>query len=365
MKKKISFRLLLISVLVLSITACTKSVKTEYTNVLPANATEVAAVDVKSIIVKSGLSSAEGQQSLQKVLHLLLENGSAALSKQMEALMKDPSETGIDWSAPIYMFNAPSLHSAALAIKVTDLEKLETLFEALVKANICTALTEESNGYCTTEVRDAGVLLAFNDGTLLAVYGSSSAQLKKLNSAIAVLMTQPSDKSIHANANFKLLEQQKGDIRVLATPDALPFEVRGILKWPHGTQLIGNIVFENGRIYAMLQRAGFTGKTQESNQPFHPKNSRELQQAMLMTQGTPFNIELTSEELLTLTNVRVLMEYASEEPEIQTFYQLIMKVESLNLRGDSNRTQFTLTLNDKSQNSLQQIIEFARQFAGF
>lgn len=39
--------------------------------------------------------------------------------------------------------------------------------------------------------------------------------------------------------------QQKGDIRLLATPDALPMDVRGVLNWPHGTQLLGYVLFEN------------------------------------------------------------------------------------------------------------------------
>ena len=57
-----------------------------------------------------------------------------------------------------------------------------------------------------------------------------------------------------------------------------------------------------------------------------------------MMHGRPFNISLTSDELLTLSNLRVLMEYASDEPEIKNLYQMIMKIEELNLRGDKNRT---------------------------
>ena len=159
--------------------------------------------------------------------------------------------------------------------------------------------------------------------------------------------------------------QQKGDIRLLATPDALPMDVRGVLNWPHGTQLLGYVLFENGRIYATLQSADFTGETQESNQPFHPQNSRELQQAMMsMIHGRAFNISLTSDELLTLSNLRVLMEYASDEPEINILYMLIMKIEELNLRGDKNRTNFTVVLNEKNENALKQLIDFAKLFAG-
>ena len=195
-------------------------------------------------------------------------------------------------------------------------------------------------------------MLAYNDGTLLGVYGGSTEQLKKLQPAITVLMQQPADKSIRTGKYFTPMMQQKGDIRLLATPDALPMDVRGVLTWPHGTQLLGYVLFENGRIYATLQNADFKGNTKESNQPFHPQNSRELQQAMLnMMHGRAFNL-------------RVLMEYAPNEPEVNILYQLIMKIEELNLRGDKNRTNFTVVLNEKNENALKQLTDFAKLFIG-
>ena len=67
---------------------------------------------------------------------------------------------------------------------------------------------------------------------------------------------------------------------------------------------------------------------------------------------------------MTLSNLRVLMEYASDEPEINILYMLIMKIEELNLRGDKNRTNFTVVLNEKNENALKQLIDFAKLFAG-
>ena len=238
------------------------------------------------------------------------------------------------------------------------------MLRLLAQEQLCTAPVE-AGGYRSVEIKDAGVLLAYNDGTLLGVYGGSTEQLKKLQPAITALMQQPADKSIRTGKYFAPMMQQKGDIRLLATPDALPIDVRGVLTWPHGTQLLGYVLFENGRIYATLQNADFKGNTKESNQPFHPQNSRELQQAMLnMMHGRAFNISLTSNELLTLSNLRVLMEYAPNEPEVNILYQLIMKIEELNLRGDKNRTNFTVVLNEKNENALKQLTDFAKLFIG-
>ncbi|AVM52482.1 uncharacterized protein DUF4836 [Bacteroides zoogleoformans] len=364
MKKNLLFRLLPLLTLVFILCACSKTEKTEYTHAIPANATEVAAIDMKAIVEKAGLNTPANREMWQKLFSLLLDGSNPALFKQLEAIAEHPEEMGIDWNAPIFAFKAVSLHSMVATIKVDDLKKLEVLIKTLAEKNFCNAPVK-ADGYYTTNIGEAGIQLAFNDGTLLVVYGGSAARLKKLSAAVTALMKQPADKSIHANPFFAPMMKQKGDIRLLATPDTLPFDIRGVLNWPQGTQLYGYLLFENGRIYACLQRAGFNGETRESNQPFHPRNTRELQLAMAqMMQGVPFNIELTKEELLTVTNLRALMVFAADEPEVQTLYQLINKIDVLNARGDSNRTTFTVVLQDKKNNSLKQLADFGKQFIG-
>ena len=238
------------------------------------------------------------------------------------------------------------------------------MLRLLAQEQLCTAPVE-AGGYRSVEIKDAGVLLAYNDGTLLGSlrrqYGTVEEAATRHHRPHATTCRQkhPHRQILHPD------DAAKGDIRLLATPDALPMDVRGVLTWPHGTQLLGYVLFENGRIYATLQNADFKGNTKESNQPFHPQNSRELQQAMLnMMHGRAFNISLTSNELLTLSNLRVLMEYAPDEPEVSILYQLIMKIEELNLRGDKNRTNFTVVLNEKNENALKQLTDFAKLFIG-
>ncbi len=364
MRQRLLSRLPVLYVFLLILSSCSKTDKTEYTHVIPAGATEVASIDMQPLVEKAGLNASDNQEERQKLFGLLLDGAHPNLFKQLENMLQHPEETGIDWSAPVYVFKAPSLHGTAATFKVNDLKKWESLLHTLTAEQLCTAPIK-TDGYYISDIKEAGIRLAFNDGTLLAIHGRSIAQLKKLTPAITTLMTQSADKSIHANPFFASMMQQKGDIRLLATPDTLPFDLRGVLNWPQGTQLHGYVLFEKGRIYAGLQRADFDGETGESNQPFHPQNTRELQLAMAqMMKGVPFNIELTSEELLTVTNLRALMAFASDEPEVQTLYGLINKIDRLNVRGNSNRTTFTVILQDKNSNALQQLTEFAKQFIG-
>ncbi|MEG1564807.1 MAG: DUF4836 family protein, partial [Bacteroides sp.] len=344
--------------------ACSGPEKTEYTHAIPANVTEVAALNCQALAQKAGLGDAGNEAAKQKLMAALMDGTTPALAKQLEVILKDPAETGIDWSAPVYIFRAPSLHDVAQVAKVNDLSKLETLLGLLAEEKVCSA-PEKADGYQTVQILNAGYQFAFNDGTLLITAGSPE-QMKKLKPAITALMKQPADQSINVHKDYKQMMQQKGDIRFLASPSALPSEVRGVLTWPQGEQLLGNIQFEKGSIQATLQRAGFNGKTAESDQPTHPKSLAELQQTMLrIMHGTPFNLELTREELMTLSNLRILLEYAPDEPQVQALYQAILLIKTLTARGDNNRTVLTLHLEDNQRNALKQAVDFAKKLVGF
>lgn len=217
MKKSISFHLLPVLVMLLCLSSCSETTKkTEYTHSIPSNVTEMASLDVKSIVSKAGLNDAASKATLQELLGALFENKNAALKEEAETLLQDPAESGIDWSAPVYLFKAPTLHSTAIALKIADLKKFEAMLELFAQEQLCT-VPVKVQGYHSVEIKDAGVLIAYNDGTLLGVYGGSSEQLQKLQPAITALMQQPADKSIHANKHFTSMLQQKGDIRLLAT----------------------------------------------------------------------------------------------------------------------------------------------------
>lgn len=76
---------------------------------------------------------------MQKFLGLLLEGGSANLKQEAETLLKDPAESGIDWNAPLYVFEAPTLHNTAITLKIADLKKFEAMLRLLVQEQLCTA----------------------------------------------------------------------------------------------------------------------------------------------------------------------------------------------------------------------------------
>lgn len=69
MAKKTISRLSVLAVLIVFLAACSKT--SEYTNVIPADASVVASINLKSLASKAGLDDKENEAAKQKVLEAL------------------------------------------------------------------------------------------------------------------------------------------------------------------------------------------------------------------------------------------------------------------------------------------------------
>ena len=73
MVKKMISRLLVSAMLIVFIAACSQ--KSEYTSAIPADASAVASINLKSLADKSGLKDKENEAAKQKVLKYCGNNG--------------------------------------------------------------------------------------------------------------------------------------------------------------------------------------------------------------------------------------------------------------------------------------------------
>lgn len=339
--------------------------KSNYTDVIPANATEVMAINLDTLLMKADAHNEGNKDAKDKIAALLFEKQSEKLGQKLSTLLGNHLETGIDWKAPIYLFEAPSMHTKAATLKINNFTTFNLLMKLLSQQGYCTE-PGEMEGHYRTEIKEANLQLAYNDGTLLAVYHEDASELQKLSPAISGLMKQTADKSIQTTDHWKQLTHLKADVRLLATPDAMPIEIRGMFRLPQGTQLVGGMLFEQGKLVALLKRSDFNGDVYISATPYCPQNNRELQAALnSIMRGRPFHMEFGNKELMTLSNLHVLMEFSPNDPEILKSYQLIQKIEKLTLQGDNNLCVLTIDLNDKRENALKQLIGFGRSFKLF
>lgn len=250
MAKKMISRLSVLTVLIVFLTACSKT--SEYTNVIPADASVVASINLKSLASKAGLNDKENETAKQKVLETLKSGMNAATFQQLEKVMKNPSESGIDIESPFYVFSSSSFPYPAIVGKVSNEDNLHTSLDVMTKEQICQPVSE-ADGYSFTTMN--GILLAFNNSTVMIVTVNGTSQTEKAKKGITDLMKQTADNSIVKCGAFQKMEQQKSDVNFFASMKTIPATYRNQASMglpaevkPEDITLVGGLNFEKGKI---------------------------------------------------------------------------------------------------------------------
>ena len=167
-------RLSVLAVLIVFLAACSKTV--EYTNIIPADATVVTSINLKSLASKAGLNDKENEAAKQKVLEALKSGMNAATFQQLEKVMNNPSESGIDVEAPVYVFTSPSFPYSTAVAKIKSEDDLHASLEIMVKEQICQPINEAA-GYSFTTMN--GGLVAFNNSAVMLISVKGTSQIEK------------------------------------------------------------------------------------------------------------------------------------------------------------------------------------------
>lgn len=257
MKKRLFSRLSVLAVLIVFVSSCSKKAA-EYTYAIPADATEVAIINLKSLAEKAGINDQENKESLKKLTDAMKSGMNAATFQQMEAIMNDPSKSGVDVKAPIYLFSAPTFKHATVVAKVSNEEDLKKFLEVAQKEMENSAITE-ADGYSFVKVQDQA-LLAFNTSTLLAVNLERKSDFEKVQEGVSALFKQTRETSINNNGSFKKLQEQDGDIRMFVSPASLLGSYAKKMQFglPKDLDLkdlmiLGSLSFDEGQIDLQLE----------------------------------------------------------------------------------------------------------------
>lgn len=250
MVKRMISRLSVLVVLIAFLAACSKT--SEYTHVIPADATAVASINLKSLASKAGFDDKENEAAKQKLLEALKSGMNAATFQQLEKVMNNPSESGIDVQAPFYVFSSTSFPYPTVVGKVSNEDNLHASLDVMAKEQISQPISE-ADGYSFTTM--SGSLLAFNSSTVLIVNVKGTTQTEKAKEAITNLLKQTADNSIVKSGAFQKMEKQKSDISFFASMEAIPAQIRNqaSLSLPAEVKLedisvIGGLNFEKGKI---------------------------------------------------------------------------------------------------------------------
>lgn len=250
MKRNLSIRLSVLAVLMVLVSSCTK--KAEYTNAIPADAS-VVAIHLKSLADKAGIGDKDNREAIQKLTDALKSGMDAATYRQLEAVLKDPSKSGIDIAAPIYLFTAPSISGEGIVMKVNDEDNLRSFIGMMEKERLSSAI-EEGEGYSYTRINQEG-LLVFDASTLLITSYDSDSQQEAIQKTVAALLKQTPENSLSSKPAFRKMQQQGGDIDFLVSPSSaygayfkqMNYAMPQDTAWKDFS-FIGNLSFEKGKI---------------------------------------------------------------------------------------------------------------------
>lgn len=244
--RQIKHCLFLLSVLLLSLTSCSKD--EAYKNALPADAFSVCSFDIKSMAKKAGTDNKDAE--LRNRLAGMLSDSEEAEAYYKE-LIDHPSKSGIDLTSPAYLFSNEKVDVGYL-LRVDDKDKLEACVNKIRKFHDKDVALKAENGIFfdidedSTEPKDVkydesehdvieGIcdtialqalqpsdstyhvsgnvtLYAFNDKAFISL-NTSESTIEETKQLAKQYLSQTKDKSYVATASFRDLEEQKGDIR--------------------------------------------------------------------------------------------------------------------------------------------------------
>lgn len=244
MKKKLIARLFTLVALVAMLASCTKQ-SSEYTQVIPADASAVIAIHLQSLMDKSGVSD----DDKQKLADMLKGELSAATFGHVEKIIKDGSTSGLSIKDPVYLFTSDLLSSPAVAMKVSDVDKLNKTFDVMASEQICDPVTK-TDGYYLVRLSNRAIC-TFNESALLILEDRDSEKIA------SDLMKQTLNESIAQSSGFQNLTKKKGDIAFFVTLDAVPNLYKSQIKKSLDTLeavdlkdlgMVGALSFEKGKV---------------------------------------------------------------------------------------------------------------------
>ena len=186
MVKRMISQLSVLAVLIVFMAACSK--KAEYIHVIPADASAVASINLNSLADKAGLNDKQNEGMKQKMMEALKSGMNAAAFQQLEKIMKNPSQSGIDVKAPVFVFTSKTFISPTIVAKVSNIEDLRASLDLMAKEGICQPIAEEE-GYSFTSLQKNN-LLVFNENAAVLTEAYGTSQMDVAKQTISTLLKQ-------------------------------------------------------------------------------------------------------------------------------------------------------------------------------
>lgn len=229
----------------------------EYTNAIPADVTEVLSIDLQSLAVKAGADLPENEALLKKLGQSLTGGSGTEAAQKLEAFLQHPSEAGIDFAKPVYVFNAEESGVQGVVAAMLEADKLKSFLKA-TQAETQFADVSEKDGYSFTYNDQA--FAAFNATTLLVLDTPETMDIAQMHKDAARLLGQHKEQSAQGQPAFRQMMEKQGDIRIMVNqgsllklyPQVLSAQLPDSL-YKQKIRYISGVSFETGRIMAQWE----------------------------------------------------------------------------------------------------------------
>ncbi len=209
MKKRNILQLMAQTFCLCLLVACSQTSKTDYLNVIPADADILVSFDMKALADKVGLNGANAEVK-ETFIGLVADMAPFESRTLIEELLKEPEKTGVDFTVPSYFYASQrSAAHASLVFKTKDEGQVAETLKKFEEKKITSGI-QQGKGYRYAKLTDETLVLVFNESLLLVT------EEKDLDS-IADWLKRKKERSIVSQTRFEQLQKQKGDIR-LVTP---------------------------------------------------------------------------------------------------------------------------------------------------
>lgn len=294
--RKIDFILLTV-LIAASLCSCNK---TDYQNVIPANATFVAKVDVRTIVEKGDFAQSSAVDMMKGSLALVV-NGKDL--KQTKAYIDDPMTMGLDWSMPAYAFMVGN-ECAGLTLKVADEDAVTDFLLLLHKQQLATKPVERHELMCGTLLDE--IAYSYDGKTFLLLASLDEGRGMKLEQLAHQLINQGEEESFVGTEAYKKMEEGIKDVVVYSNLAALPTNMIGVVQEflpksikKSDMELLTSVDFVAGA--AMIQTSVW-GKTDKAQQLINEAN-----EGLRMMEGR--YIEKASDDMLAWMGMGVKGEW--------------------------------------------------------
>ena len=230
----------------------------DYIGVIPSDATAVAAIDLQSLAQKSDFAHSPLLTMGKKAAQLLIDKET---QQKIDALIDDPSLTGIDIKAPVYAFQTPN-HFVGITMRIDDSSAFEEFVNGLSSQNLCSAV-KEHDGLKWSALFD-DINFTFDDNTLLMMQkfdGINSMSSEKATDMMLALMQLPTEESIVSTDKFKNISKleykdMQAYFNLAAAPEVIASQIKDYI--PSGIshqdiEMVIGVEFNNGEADAAIQ----------------------------------------------------------------------------------------------------------------